>query len=937
MTLYGNGSGPKIEALINGTWTDITSRVRGEQKAVISRGRANEQSRASAQTCDLTLENQDGYFSNRLPTSVNYGLIPRNTQLRVSAGTGDNYLRLPYDDQAVLINASTADKAVLDIVGDIDVRIELWPHTWRANREQILISKYLITGNQRSWVFYMDGSGYLKAAWSTDGTAGGRIFVTSTAAVPATSGHLAVRFTLDVNNGAAGNTAAFYTSPTIGGSWTQLGSSVVTAGVTSIFSSSADLTVGGGADVQSIFGGGAVGVGGKIYKAEVYNGIAGTRVANMDATAQTMGATSWSDGLTTPNTWTVSSGARITSDRCRFWGELASLPQRWDPTGADVFLPARASGMIRRLTQGETPLRSPMYRNFTQYSPHGYWSFEDGSDATVAASGVSGGTSATVTAVSFGAATTLPGADQTLAFTGSTGQIIGFANTAASTGTASFVFYTKLSSLPASTKVFATLYTTGTARKIEIGISSAAWNVEFFSSAGVSLGSASTAITSISPNGQWIGYNLLLLTSGGNFTYSVRWDVAGGTYGGGIGPTSLGAGSPGVFTGFALAAVNDTAFNDAQFGHVFMSTSNLDLSTSAFRNASNAYSGETAADRMKRLCSEEGITSQITGIYADSEAMGYQTTSTFMDLIYECWDADGGIGGEARDALALTYRTRVDLESREDGTLSYSSAQLSDTPEPTDDDQGITNDVTVRKIDASFARSIVDTGTNSVNAPPSGIGRLATDVTRNVSLDTRLPDIAGWLALVGSWDEARFPSLAVGLHRTEISGNATVAEQVMGLELGDTVILADLPAWVTYDDVPELIQGYTEILGKHAWDVGYNCTPAGPYRAVPVLVSDQFVPRLDAAAHTITSSLTTTATSVSLTTPATSQRWIDSATYASDFPFDIRVAGEVMTVTDISGTSSPQTATVTRSVNGVVKTHSAGETVRLASPFYLAL
>ncbi len=42
-----------------------------------------------------------------------------------------------------------------------------------------------------------------------------------------------------------------------------------------------------------------------------------------------------------------------------------------------------------------------------------------------------------------------------------------------------------------------------------------------------------------------------------------------------------------------------------------------------------------------------------------------------------------------------------------------------------------------------------------------------------------------------------------------------------------------------------------------------------------------------------------------------------------------------MSLTAVTGTSSPQTGTVTRSINGVVKSHSADELVRLAEPFYV--
>ena len=62
----------------------------------------------------------------------------------------------------------------------------------------------------------------------------------------------------------------------------------------------------------------------------------------------------------------------------------------------------------------------------------------------------------------------------------------------------------------------------------------------------------------------------------------------------------------------------------------------------------------------------------------------------------------------------------------------------------------------------------------------------------------------------------------------------------------------------------------------------------------------------------------------------------DAAIGSAD-PFDIRAGGEVMRVEGITGADSPQTFTVTRSVNGVVKPHPVGADVRLAYPMILAL
>jgi hypothetical protein len=71
-----------------------------------------------------------------------------------------------------------------------------------------------------------------------------------------------------------------------------------------------------------------------------------------------------------------------------------------------------------------------------------------------------------------------------------------------------------------------------------------------------------------------------------------------------------------------------------------------------------------------------------------------------------------------------------------------------------------------------------------------------------------------------------------------------------------------------------------------------------------------------------------TSLSVSTTNPG-SPLWTTSA---GDLPFDILVAGERMTVTAISGASSPQAFTVVRSVNSVVKAQTAGAPLTLFYP-----
>ncbi|WP_432135879.1 hypothetical protein [Streptomyces sp. bgisy154] len=65
--------------------------------------------------------------------------------------------------------------------------------------------------------------------------------------------------------------------------------------------------------------------------------------------------------------------------------------------------------------------------------------------------------------------------------------------------------------------------------------------------------------------------------------------------------------------------------------------------------------------------------------------------------------------------------------------------------------------------------------------------------------------------------------------------------------------------------------------------------------------------------------------------------WPTTATYPAEFPFDAVLGGERVTVTGITGSTSPQTWTVVRSVNGVVKPHAASTAVHVADRAPVAL
>jgi hypothetical protein len=938
---YPATGSPKTELLIDGTWTDVSDRVRAETPygIDITRGRANEQARVSAQRATFNLNNRDGLFSNRNPLSTYYGLLPRGTQCRISAGTGDSYVRMPEDyragSDAVPDVVSTPDVASLDITGDIEIRADIWPRSWRPPLFQVIGAKYRVLTANRSWVFYLSPEGALILRWSTDGSTS--LQASSTALVPSSSGRLSVKVTLDVVNG-ANKSVAFYTSDSIDGTYTQLGTTVTTAGNTSIFSGNAALAAGMGDDFGGIFSNGMT-FQGRFYKMRVYNGIAGSVVANPDFSAQAVGATSFADS--TGKTWTVAGRSRVTSDRVRFLGELSALPQRWDKTGVDVWSPVTASGMIRRLTQGASPLSSPLYRALSQRVMTGWWPLEDGSSSTSAASAVEGTRAATTTKIQFADLLSLPGTKVAASFIDSAGKFIGTPKTTATTGTAYFVFYFRLPSLPVSKSTFVTLTTNGTARKINISVTATTFVFDFLDNDGTVLDTGNVNFgTGMTPTGQWLAMSVLLETSGGNISWRARWtNVAAETFVG-VGP-NLFAGTPGRYTNVVIGASASSAFTDAGIAHVHTATSDLDFVDYAMAAAANGYLGEPAGTRASRLADEEGVSLEVIGDPAQTETMGYQTPETFMDLLYECADADQGQLGESRDSIALSYRTRVDLGNRLDATLDYDAEHLSEVPEPTEDDQGITNDVTVTRLNGSSGRRQIDSGPMSVLDPPDGIGRYSTEVTLNLELDNRLEDAASWIANIGTSEEARYPSLAVSMHRSVIENDALLTATLAALDTGGSVSLADLPSWLPPDDVLLLVQGYSERLGKRLWDVTFNTTPAtlfniGRYDYTTIAG----VTRYDHSTSTLNAGVNSTATTIVLaansSTPFTPDVW---TSVAGSYPFDIMIAGEQITLTQApTGSTSPQTFNnVTRSVNGIVKSLPAGARARLARVAYWRL
>jgi hypothetical protein len=925
------------EMLIDGAYVNVTSDIRGNPGVKITRGKRDIQGSTPPTFCDFMLNNggedpaDRGKYTDDNPMSPYFGLLPLNTEFRIIVpGAADGYLYTTGYDDANYV--STADKAALDITGDIDIRAEISPASWHVpvdsttstSHAAIIVSKAGASGSQFSWMLALRTSSQLYFVWSPTGSTGAGLAILSNTITP--TDRLAVRVTLDVNNGSGGYTGRFYTSTSIDGSWTLNSTITVGGGTTSIHSGTGLLEIGssnGGGHTFSNFNTWS----GKIYAVEVYNGIAGTLVADADFRAQGVGATGFSDGV--GNTYAVNGTAFITSDAVRFWGEIESLPQEWDSTGKDMYVPIHAADITQRLNTSQTPVNSPIYDNRIQVDPTGYWTGEDGADATRMSAASRDTNSASATGVRFKAADDLPGSNGVMQFVDGSAFVRGIPRISSITGTASVLFFFKFGTLPATTVQLISCTTTGSgAYWWRIETDGASFTARAFSADGTSLLSSAILVGTDVNLDEWISMRLELTTSGANIAWALAWHQVGqSVFWGGSGTI---AGSVGRFTGFTVSG--SSANTDMYFAHVVLDTDTTDFVSAEFADAANGYISETMAARFKRVCEQAGIVADLDGWEMDTSALGRQPIDTVMNILQDGAKVDGGILlGSRRRYNTLTYVTRARIQTSVNTvTLEHDGgSHLAESPKPIKDSIGVANDVTVTRPNGGFARRVIVEGRYGTDT----IGKVPGGGEYNVEEDDDTDAVAGWIALLGTWNESRFPEIKVELSRTETLFASSIAQQILVVDAGRWLTIDNLPAGQKPDAVEQLIQGYSETLSNKMWSLTFNGTPYGPWR-VGIVESPLIPPRV-MASETTCSSATSTATSLTFNTPATSARWVRAADVASTpFPFDVMIAGERITVTDITGTGTAQTATVTRSVNGVVKEISGDPEVQL---YYLTV
>lgn len=605
----------------------------------------------------------------------------------------------------------------------------------------------------------------------------------------------------------------------------------------------------------------------------------------------------------------------------RFAGEVSEFPARWNLPGSDVWTPLVASGVLRRLVRSnllESPLTSGIVGIAANDHVTGYWPMEDLAGSFVSMVPEAGPGFVYAGAPVLANVDPGPASQPIPTWAGAMGVFYPRGSTGTSF-TAGFILVMPEAGTTNGAELFR-VYVDGTARTWVFTYDSASagqLRLTVYNSAGASIFTSLYAGTA-GLNGRTTFLKLEANNNGANVDFYVQPYPGGGTPGN-IAGQSVGAPQY-VYVGTGQAITGDVGI-----GHVVLGDTNTALFTGDFDAALRAYSGETVSARMTRVAALAGVAMTVTAGPSENAYMGPQPDGSALEIMRAAEAADvGGILRDAIDTVGLVYITRAARynTAQSGATLDYDLGRFSPPLEPVDDDANTRNDVTVTREGGSSARAVKTTGPLNAQPYPDGIGAYPYAVTLSLSTDTILPDVANWLLSLGTIDETRWPRITVDLLQ-----HADIATALELLRPGWRLALINLPVWVGQETAALHVIGWTETITASTRHITFNCVPAGPFQVFEL--DTETYGRLAPTTAVTNEALDATETGVDFTGEA----MVTTAANPTAFPFDIEIGGERMTV----GSATAGTLTVTRSVNGVVKTHLTGAQITLADPVVLAL
>lgn len=877
-----------VEIQYDGEWHDITDDVEVSDELKVTRGRDDYESSAGPSQLTLSLDNTDGKYVPKNPLSPLYGKIGRNTPIRVRVGEPEPGILFTGDPSTLV---STPDPSgAFSPAGEFFIELDLEPSTWRPDHEMMIVGKGTTSGSVESWAITLNpdnGSAKLLCR-----TTAGWIFGPGKP-VPDNVKRRWFRFHfspngLPGNDGSTGHPSIRVWSRDDPSEpwrrdidWWQ--STFAPASVTV---TDKPVSIGGYSD------------GTRAYDSKPYLGVvhsismtdgAGAPLFDAQLTSRDSTSPTWSDSE--GNTWTVQGTTAWADPSCRMTGEVVQWPPRWDSPGHARAI-IEAAGIRRRLDRNSTPLKSPMFRavasNEEAYRTAAYWPMEEDGQAAEFASGIGG-----PSMPRGGISGYHDGDIQLAAYNGflSSGPLPEFHSKAVSgsvplrpaTGELRVLgmFHLPPEGITGESRIFS-VRTSG---------SCAEWTLIANADGALAVRGKDRQGNEILTSG-WGGFDAngddrlvsLWLTQNGN---DIDWQVytfAQATQIGGAVEDTLAGRTLGSAVSVAVGPRNGEDLAGTAIGH--LAVFNKDTATLGSRvyEGFTAHTGELAVDRLVRLASEEDIPLTIGGLADRSEPLGLQTAQSLPDLLDEAAEADLGVLHERRDMLALEYRPRRSLYNQQYITLDYEAGHIVPPFEPTDDDAATRNDVTVNRKGGTSFRATRTDGPLAIDA----IGRYDHSVDLSLKEDPQAAHQAGWRLHLGTLDDIRYPRVHVSLH-----GAPELVESVRRLDVGDRLKITNLPKWLPPDTADLIVQGYEETFDGLRWDIVFNCTPAFSWQVG--VADDTTYGRADTSGSELLSSVDAAATDLQVLT-TDGPRWVEDP---AEFPFDVKVGGEHVTVTAV--------------------------------------
>jgi hypothetical protein len=613
----------------------------------------------------------------------------------------------------------------------------------------------------------------------------------------------------------------------------------------------------------------------------------------------------------------------------RHHGNLSSVPPVRDISGRDSTTPVTSSPPTRRQRSKGKVLRSPAFRALSK-AAHlvAYWSCEDGDKAQFFAS-----SNATWPSMDF--VTGTPQLATNSLFAASApgpivaksiweGLVMPYTPPSPNVINLRWLMYIDISNAePPNNSTIIRLKNEGTAYfyilRYQTGGQLLLEVQDYF---GTVIDSDTIAVET-----RWVGARgaLQLVQSGAN----VNWSVSIADVDQQTSNTITGATAGRTIGMLGGVAVGDGGIDNVLISHITAQTvvsDPLDYSKELY-----AWQSERAPARSKRvLRDEEGIAYQYEGALTAGLGMGVQPIASVSDILDETVAADQGILFDPVFRSAVGYISYGALAGRTPRlSLSYTGNQLHETLPVADDDKYTANSIvlTMGNTSSSEASKITRTATtgplSSLEPEDGGVGLYEKPVTANIFTYDEADQLTGWLLMKGTTDRPYLPTITGKLASDKYYGSVSQFQAAMDTREGSFINVTHIPTTLATDDILSVTLGLTERLTQAEHDITWYTMPGDVYQ--PATLDDPGF-RMGAEANYLNTNL---GSATPGSTGSMSVKSLDGALFTTDpaeFPFDVWLGGERMTISAISGATSPQTFTISvRGVNGVAPAHTADD------------